>query len=424
MKKLFGILSAFVFAVAGLFGTANAATMVNSSVKSSWGNPSQVVQAWKRAELTSAYIKPKKTAANASDEAIVVVYMARSLVEHGGYFCATQLRSRNEGASKATHVWTQYQEVGDNNCMWLCEPNYNGENCAVGTGASCDKTVMSKATLSAAGYEESGGYDNNTVESALANGGMTFFVWGGGTKTDESDTFVMAVDWLANGHGIKARPVTFAAHCGTVPKGEECNRGNSNLTVAASNGNEKTLCLPGWSGPGCTASIAECKACPSGTNTVWSDKDQKCVCGAGAASVGGGCIMCDNAKDEYLSKSQGKCIACPKAQYWSDNSDKCVDKTKYSMTQLAKPECLDKFDNAEYRDCLDGKVPPKPTLPSGGGQTDYKPFDPVALPVIEKKPVSPGNDSVNNNLNIDSNLRINPNKNYYLQQENLSPAYY
>ncbi len=307
-----------------------------SNIKEAWGSPTLISESWSRGKGHDSstnmpdqtfWMSKKVRADNANDEAIVIVYMARQVVEHGGYFCATQLRSRNSGKSGCPNIWTQYQNpTGDfeRTCFWLCEPGYTGENCVSGKAKSadaCKYTNLSAATLlKDIGFQQTGGYDTATVESAIHDAGARFFYSNTTRKSDESDVILLAKEYLENGHGIVASPATFSAHGGMwnaenySDEWLDCKYGDSNLTVTANGGGytTKKLCMPGFDGEDCTTTY--CKTCDD-TLAKYNDKTGSCS----------DCI------ENHIRNKEGKCEKCPAGTTAVQDKKICLEckKTEY-----------------------------------------------------------------------------------------------
>jgi hypothetical protein len=321
-------------------GRAAAWTELSDEIKAVWGVTGSVQEAWgsNHPAATTPFLKNKKAPANSSDEAIVMVYMAREVVPHGGYFCATQLRSRNRGGNKNDAVWTQYQEVsGGASCYWLCAPGYSGAQCVAATaGDNCDATVLSKETIiSTAGYREGGGYDDSSIEASMD--GKAYLSFGYQTdKNNESDVILVAKTFTD--HSIMAYPVTFSAFCGNwnETNGGKCDKGESNLKLVDNGGKTIKLCMKGYSGPDCAipaSSISPtCGQCPDGENF----HDGQCIkCKEGELFANGRCFSCIEGKQKLNSAKDG-----------------CEDRKSVARSALSAKGCMSKFDSDEYKTCV------------------------------------------------------------------------
>ncbi len=351
---------------------------VTNAINQAWGNPQAISSAWNfgighdsatKIPDQTFWLMNKKRAANATDEAIVIVYAAHKIVEHGGYFCTTQLRSRNKGKSGCPKIWTQYQNPdGDfeKTCFWLCEPGYTGDACksynATPSGNECKYTKLSPDTLKQnISYNESGGWDNESIESEMCqNDHQGFFKFGLGKVNygNEYDVILVAKSYLENGHGIVASPATFAAHGGMWNRDDytdtwtKCKYGDSNLTITANSGNyqTKTLCMPGFNGAGCTSQVCtECddeltkfnKATGSCSDCIENhihDQSGKCVpCPDGAVSVPG----------------QDRCLKCLATEYVKDGV--CTPRKKVSQQEMYN--CYPNDNPTDFALCVQDTCP-------------------------------------------------------------------
>ena len=339
---------------------------VPTAVDNAWGKPQPISSAWSfgighnsatKIPDKTFWLMDKKRSNNAIDEAIVMVYAARQIVEHGGYFCTTQLRSRNEGRRGCPKIWTQYQNPNgdfEKTCFWLCEPGYSGNECknsnSAPSGDECKYTKLSPDTLKKnISYNESGGLDNASVESIMRqNDHQGFFRFGhGNTKNgNEYDVILAAKSYLENGHGIVASPATFAAHGGMWNRDDygdswtDCKYGDSNLTITANSAGykTKTLCMPGFSGPGCTTTA--CTVCDdeltkfNKTTGTCSDCIENHV-----HDQSGKCVPCPDGA--VVIPDQDKCLTCKETEYIKDGT--CAPRKKISKQQLYN--CYPNSDN-------------------------------------------------------------------------------
>ena len=366
---------------------------------SAWSNPGVITNAWEfgkghdnstKLPDMKFWLMDKIKPENATDEAVVMAYVARKIVDHGGYFCTTQLRSRNIGTSKCPKIWTSYQNPDgdvDRTCFWLCEPGYSGEGCKSGKAASadsCNYTKLSKDSLTKDAnieYNQTGDWDRNEVETLMRqNDNQGFFVFGHGNKKkgNESDVILVAKSFLENGHGIVASPATFTAHGGQwddtfYSEWLDCKAGKSNLSLTDVTGGykTKTLCMPGFDGDECAST--HCQNCDdpltkfNSTTGSCSDcienhirgDDGKCTpCGAGETAV-----------------DQKICLKCKDTEYILDGA--CAPRLTVSETQLRL--CYPNETPSDYTACMmntcetghtvgcitDGKVIGKKTCANG-----------------------------------------------------------
>ncbi|MDR2412590.1 MAG: hypothetical protein LBD50_00060 [Rickettsiales bacterium] len=306
-----------------------AAATYNAENAAAWGDFWWKRNAWDLPDLNSStgvnvYLTPAggrqlKAPANSTDEEIAIVFMARVLVPNGGYFCTTQLRSRNEGSSKTKKVWTQYQEVGGGSkCYWLCKNRYGGDGCTSEVSGSCSGGTLTKAKLQEnLKFNETGGYDNMSVESQIwnSNGIMDR---GGSDKKNEQEVIVVATQFMEK--GVKAKAVTFTAHCGSRSRNDSlsCSNGNSGLKVVDSLEKgvspEITLCLNGYSGAECApANPTECSLqnmCAGYEKSLFNQSEHVVEAGKCSNGQDGNIFRCADSNKGFKSDSDKSCVDC------------------------------------------------------------------------------------------------------------------
>lgn len=69
-----------------------ASSAVRDSVNSAWGNPTYPSSLPDTSSNTDFWLQDKINLTD-SEDAAIIIYMAQRIVEHGGYFCATQIRT-------------------------------------------------------------------------------------------------------------------------------------------------------------------------------------------------------------------------------------------------------------------------------------------------------------------------------------------
>ncbi len=357
--------------------TATAACMlvrasdaVQNAIDTAWGTPQPIQKPWvfgighdsaTRIPDKTFWLMDKKRAANANDEAIIMIYSARQIVAHGGYFCVTQARSRNKNSFICPRIWTQYQNPdGDfeKTCFWLCEPGYSGEGCKPGTVKSatqCIYTKLSPETLKdGISYNESGGYDRASIKSNMTlNNSQGFFRFGHRyKKSDERDVILIAQSYLDNGHGIIASPATVAAHPGMWNRDDyadswtDCKNGDSNLTITAKTRNytTKTLCMPGFDGPNCSTSV--CIECEDPL-TKFSEKTGYCSeCIENHIHKDGKCVQCGEGETAVPEKDI--CLKCKKTEYIKNGA--CTPREQISKQELLN--CYPNDDSTDFALCV------------------------------------------------------------------------
>ncbi|MEE1110658.1 MAG: hypothetical protein UIH99_00415 [Alphaproteobacteria bacterium] len=103
------------------------------------------------------------TSPDPEDDVYKLYYVAHKIVEHGGYFCGTWVSASTGGIGDRTH--TVYYAADDQNCLWLCEDGFYGEDCAYNSPTQCNETGVfpegANATeLISSGYLSEGGSNN------------------------------------------------------------------------------------------------------------------------------------------------------------------------------------------------------------------------------------------------------------------------
>lgn len=363
---------------------------VPGSVDNAWGVPKSIFPPWQAGILFDAgtnqpdktyWIMPKKHPANAENEAILIAYIARVIVEHGGYFCATQIRARAIGGGCAT-AWTGYQNPSGNysaTCFWLCEPGYHGEGCKSGGTKSvddCRYTKLSVETLSQgiSYQDQTSNVDESQVEDTMReNNYQGFFRFSDPyNRADEQDTILAARSFLENGHGIIASPATVSAFGGGWTRDDYsdyrngCGYGTTDIGITDRTASyvRKTLCMPGFDGPGCTSTVCrECdsplekynestRSCTDCIENHVRNADGKCEkCPADSTVVNGACLSCD--KTEYIK--DGKCK--PRKQIAKGVLYSCWPNSTsvLSSNALAFATCVnDKCIDGDVVGCVDG----------------------------------------------------------------------
>ena len=374
-RNMFFVLCTHCMALNGMFTVYTPdALAVPQNVDNAWGTPQVIENAFQPSLATDQtfWLHNKHKPKNDTSEAVVMVYLARIIVENGGYFCPIQVRARR--ASKATRYpdsWTAYQmPSGDwtKKCYWLCEPGHSGENCAdtkVTTTDQCNYTRLSKDTLmDGISYNEGGGLesrDGSSIEPEMtSNDYQGFFRFGHRCDSDrcEKDVILAAQSYLENGHGIIASPATVIAsgEYGFWDEGDfnniwdETHKGGNasvNISITANTGNykTKTLCMPGFDGPGCTTSV--CRDCEdpltqfNSTTGMCSDCIDNYV-----HNDSGACVKCE--EGTYKSVSQDKCIKCEKTEYFKD--DTCVPRKQISKDTMYS--CYPNKNTADFYACV------------------------------------------------------------------------
>jgi hypothetical protein len=239
MQKILMLAFVFVFFAESAIAEIDVAP---ADVLSAWGNP-------KAAHDAAVAIAHKHISANSGGN-VLLVYMARKIVAHGGYFCATTF----DGQWYADYGrWTIYKRPFGENCAWYCEDGFAGENCAAGTGSACNVRKMSQSNLDAA----SASLGHPDIEEELRNDkGMFTRSFMSGEY--EIDTILAATNFLANGRGITATPISFMAGATDFSAGAVTMNAISAEVKTSTSNVTKTLCAEGWAGADCSKNVCKC----------------------------------------------------------------------------------------------------------------------------------------------------------------------
>lgn len=129
----------------------------------------------------------------------ILMMMARKITAHGAMFCPTQI----DASTSDSTSWTLYREPGGNNdCVWLCQDGWAGQNCAtqadVFSGA-CDVIPFLRSN-----------YDNATLHYGGENieFDVPLFAVHAATcssRMAEYDMALLVNRWLDSGNGAFVR---------------------------------------------------------------------------------------------------------------------------------------------------------------------------------------------------------------------------
>ncbi len=315
-----------------------------------------------------------------NDEWAIVGVIAKTIVQHGGYFCPYQIQCANKRKEKKT--WTMYYRPNGYNgvgCTWICEPGYSGENClSQKTPTSCDtKSYKTGSGQKFGGLSlKTSGGDADQKENEVSG----FNQWG---SDPESDVLLGVVKFLE--HGVIAGPVQI-----------RCGRNNWKEidsyveAVNASTGNQKILCANGYkandSGTDCepvsadvcaTQNMTFCANFPrekynSAIHTIQSAGScAKYFCtdtNMAFPAVGDtSCAECSTGVKGGPSKTNGVCIKCKTGEYFNAAGDVCASAAAFTKTDLqygkdktknnstVANQCWTKATPDEYSNCMRGK---------------------------------------------------------------------
>lgn len=292
MKKIIICIFVVLFSVSSF---ADENIIVPTDVMVAWGNP----------KTTSAdnddQIKEAAKDVKDNNGKTRLVYMARKIVPHGGYFCLTVLDSVKYSNSVPGRYTSYHQPTGEI-CGWYCENGYSGENCVSGTGENCNLHSISELDLLA---------DKITLTSADIKNQLKkdngIFVYG---YTDlwnyERNVILAAEKFLTNGHGITAKSVTFKAGNYDYEVGNGTTAATSAEIKGSTSNITKTLCAEGWSGNDCGTRTTACTACPD--NRVFITAINSCSEDTlDPDHPGDKGYSCNGDRKKWMNNSTGKC---------------------------------------------------------------------------------------------------------------------
>ena len=328
------------------------------------------------------------------DEHGIVLFMAKDIVENGGYFCPYQLQCSNTSNTKRT--WTQYYEPKnflDSQCVWLCKDGYYGNKCEemlsdiTTFNNDCDNSDFSKETGM---FSELG--MNTTISSVSKEKEITGFDTGNESTGNDSgyykeyDVVLAAVKFLD--HGIVALPVKI--HCGVMNWPENDSFVDS-IINNATNGRGTLLCAQGYKPDGGNLNCVPIDSSACGIDSLpfckgfdkskfnesihYKDIQGDCVkyfCEepgtAFTSKTDTSCVECSNGGPD---PNNGTCISCNIGQYFDEDDGICKTAVAYSKSdmQYGKGEtkntvpldeqCWLIATPEEYAECVknDGKRP-------------------------------------------------------------------
>ena len=280
-----------------------------------------------------------------SEDAAIIIYMAQRIVEHGGYFCATQIRTDRRRLFLFSGLVRFQYPSGEKKktCFWLCEPGYSGEGCEPGTitsSSDCAYTMLNQENLSRfVSYNESESPDNSNMEMLMEQNNSQGIFRITPNVIYTIYTILAAKEYLDNGHGIIASPAIILPHYLTDPTDIFITDTNANYTT-------KTLCMPGFDGPGCSTSI--CTLCEDRLSKYNPDTGycSDCIENHIHDSTGA-CIPCPDGA--YRHPDREECIKCDNTEYFDFDDGECKPKTKISHEAMA--ECWPNSDTSDFQAC-------------------------------------------------------------------------
>lgn len=288
MKKIIICIFTVLFSASAFAETV----VVSDTTMTAWGSPKTTTD-------TSDSIKSVTKDINDRDGYTRLVYMARKIVPHGGYFCFTVLHSN---IASGDGRYSSYHQPTGEMCAWYCESGYAGENCASGNGEDCNFGLISDSDLS---VNKMTATTANIKDKLKSDQGL--FTYGYTESWDyELNGILAAEKFLDSGHGIIAKPTTFKAGAWNGVSGKQDILSTSAEIKGAISSIKKTLCAAGWSGSDCATPTDACTSCADNRVFIVS----KNACSEGTLDPdypGDKGYSCDGDRKKYMN-SQGVCV--------------------------------------------------------------------------------------------------------------------
>lgn len=339
-----------------------------------------------------------------TDEFAVQAMVAMKVNNGGAYFCPVQIEGKNKNKGNA---WTEYAKIGNgNDCVWLCQYGYTGEQCAeIANSQSETHEVepLKRENYSTLQRVVSGSNIENQVYmfQRAVNAGC------GANKHQEHDMILVITGWLPSGHGAKARQLVVRA---------QRNGWKDMVSWAAiypaTDSNEITVCLNGYK-PNKTGNDCEpinekiaADANPptgSGTDSSGANKDKMCADWTGydtkihkaiqgkngcleyrckesgyafASVLDRTCVECNHGLRGGIAPETGVCVTCESGKVFSPvaiTSGYCGEAIGLSKTDMqygrgntkntykdVAYQCWTKTETNAYRECV--MNPPEPEV--------------------------------------------------------------
>ena len=185
---------------------------------------------------------------NRDGERAIIAVIAREIVEHGGYFCPTQIQcgqKRNYWHTdlNQTSYTLYYNPSGfsESKCVWLCEPGYFGKGCkpqGYNPVANVSKTeVNTKGYFSGVSLNKQLASKTTNIETTI----FAFDVWNHNKKY-EADTVLGLYQFGV--HGAHAAPIAvYCTHNGKIKTEKPVTYVQK---IAKMTGKDSLLCASGY----------------------------------------------------------------------------------------------------------------------------------------------------------------------------------
>ncbi len=331
--------------------------------------------------------------------------IARKIVAHGGYFCPTQVQC---ATNSGTNAWSEYFHLltpsgGRNNCEWLCEAGYTGENCVSYSADDINTAFCDHAIYRTGTGQKFAGYDSvrttnltgwTSASQQIKTVTEGFKYWDEGVSGKEKNIVVALYEY--HDHSLAAAPIYI-----------ECNKDRINNNQVgwvqkvstlsnAMGGTGKRLCPQGYfNGPGmsciphenCTAPVQPTEYCvgyseedyEEDIHTYLYDSENNCAkfkCEEelyGFADVEDGdfsCVSCAVSRTgaSGVSHINGECVKCGDREIFNTSTSTCDEMVGFSRLDLqyglgqtnnstkVSEQCWILSNPNEYRNCVIGSV--------------------------------------------------------------------
>ena len=315
------------------------------------------------------------------DDKSVMVFVAKDIYEHGGWFCLTQLAAISSNSS--FQIVNQQPNWPGMNCMAFCEPGWDGFMCSQSvSGTAVDLACNTTDVVSSIEKVKQEKYKNNDALSLHwqrmgTASTQDFFVRYFVNNFYEHVVYLGATDFMT--HGIVAQPVLVSA-VGNHPAVTVVNSG------PAATGKTKVLCAQGFTrNDKCEMNSKNCGSnvwcngySDSGFKSNIHVKQMKgrcnvivCKDGSKALDSSFNCVDYDGIRNGRCDVSEnelyGKYIGCDEGKIYDDATCKCVVARSVSKeimqygpagaSALVNEQCWTKETVEDFQNCVFGIVP-------------------------------------------------------------------
>lgn len=283
--------------------------------------------------------------------------VAQKIVEHGGYFCPSQVQcdSRNRGDGQHVVWFSWYNPNGKKGCAWLCDEGYAGVDCAPVSGVNCSDKTYKLTNNDTSAFGAISMYQNYKQKTRKKDckdmpekidSNIPYFE----VKTNPAKGVVLGVTKFLD-HGVIAAPIKL-----------ECAHRNKERAwfnrVSLADGKPRILCAEGYRPLNDDCIAIDRALCENPTmkfcdgflsdkydmtqHTIDTDTVNKCKryrCTddtmAFASATDTTCsVKCVTDIKSGVNTKTGLCEKCKTGEYFKEKENKCVDAKKYSKDEL------------------------------------------------------------------------------------------